>query len=196
MTEWEDFRSPAFDPMSRGHHPSLPPPLVPTLDDDGTVELELGEALIGSLPAAGVRLRTRMGDRDQRWGPLEMWVTLTTVRLVMVSSPGPAPDALWSAAGMVPVALRALEPPHAKRGVAPVRVAGHVRWNDVTRAQVDRGRALVTVPAPPSGDATITMQLPPEFSHRFLAIARAAFLAAKRRLLVDTRNQIEAPTMR
>ena len=191
--EWQEFPSPAIGSSPEGRASALPPPLVPTLDDDGTVVLEFGEVRIGAFPASGVRLRALIGNVDQRWGPLEMRVTLTTHRVVMIACPGTPSDAPWSTPGTVPVALRAIEPPQALRGLAPVRVAGHVRWNSVTRVDAEVSRVFVTLPAPLGGAATLTMHVPGQLGHRFLAIARAAFVAAKRPLTVDTVNRVEAP---
>jgi hypothetical protein len=191
--EWQEIPSPAVGEASDGRAPAPPPPLVPTLDHVGSVVLEAGEVLIGSFPASGVRLRARVGNVDQGWGPLEVRVTLTTHRIVMTASPGTPSDAPWSTPSAAPVSLRAIEPPQALRGVAPIRIAGHVRWINVTRVDADSSRAYVTVPAPLGGDATLTMHLPGQLGHRFLAIARAAFVAAKRPLAVDTPNRVEAP---
>ena len=191
--EWQEFPSPAVGSAPEGRAPALRPPLVPTLDAIGAVVLEVGEARIGSFPASGVRLRARVGNVDQRWGPLEMRVTLTTHRIVMVASPGTPADAPWSTPGTVPVSLRAIEPPQELRGVAPVRIAGHVRWINVTRVEADGSRAYVTLPASLGGDATLALHLPHQLGHRFLAIARAAFVAAKRPLTVDTTNRVDAP---
>lgn len=191
-SEWQEFPScPVGPPPDRGA-PAFPPPLVPTLGGNGTVVLEFGEARIGAFPASGVRLRARIGNVDQRWGPLEMRVTLTTHRIVMIASPGSPSDAPWATPGTIPVALRAIEPPEMLRGLAPVRVAGHVRWKDVTRVDAEVSRVSMTVPASFGGDATLTMHVPSQLGHRFLAIARAAFVAAKRPLAVDTATVVEA----
>jgi hypothetical protein len=122
-----------------------------------------------------------------------MRVTLTTHRIVMVASPGTPADAPWSTPGTVPVSLRAIEPPQELRGVAPVRIAGHVRWINVIRVEADGSRAYVTLPASLGGDATLALHLPHQLGHRFLAIARAAFVAAKRPLTVDTTDRVDAP---
>ena len=190
-SEWQEFPSPAVGPAPEGRAPALPPPPVPTLDDDGTVVLEFGEARIGAFPASGVRMRARIGNVDHRWGPLEMRVTLTTHRIVMIASPGTPSDVPWATPGTVPVVLRAIEPPQELRCLTPVRVAGHVRWKDVTRVDAEVSRVFVTLPAS-LGGAKLTMHLPSELGHRFLAIARAAFVAAKRPLTVDTANRVEA----
>jgi hypothetical protein len=189
-SEWQEIPRPAVGSAPDGRGSALPPPLVPTLDDAGSVVLEAGEAWIGSFPASGVR--ARVGNVVERWGPLEMRVTLTTHRIVLIASPGTPSDAPWSTPGASPVSLRAIEPPQALRGVAPVRVAGHVRWIDVTRVEADSSRAYVTLSAPIGGDATLTMHLPGQLGRRFLAIARAAFIAARRPLTVDTPSRVDA----
>ena len=193
MAEWQEFPTPAVGSAPERRAPALPPPPVPTLDDSGNLVLEFGEAGIGSLPATGVRFRSRHGSVDQRWGPIDMSMTLTTQRIVFLATPGTPADPSWSTIGTVPFVLRAIEPPQALRAVAPVRIVGHVRWNRVTRVDVDGRRVFVTMPAPLGREATLALQVPSQLGHRFLAIARAAFIAAKRPLSADTPTRVEAP---
>jgi hypothetical protein len=195
MDEWQEFSNQAAGSASE-RAPALLPPRVPTLDDDGRLLLEPGEAGIGSLPASGVRFRSRSGSVEQRWGPLDMCVTLTTHRVVLIASPGTPAGAPWSTRGSVPVALRAIEPSQPLRRVAPVRIAGHVRWNSVTRVESDCGRICVTMAASHGEEASLVLQVPSQLGHRFLGIARAAFVAAKRQLSVDTPNRVEASVTR
>jgi hypothetical protein len=194
MAEWQEFLNPA-DGSASERAPALPP-RGPTLDDDGKLLLEPGEAGIGSLPASGVRFRSRSGSVEQRWGPLDMSVTLTTHRVVLIASPGTPAGAPWSTPGSVPIALRAIEPPQPLRCVAPVRIAGHVRWSSVTRVESDRGRIYVTMPASHGEEASLALRVPSQLGHRFLGIARAAFVSAKRELSVDTPTRVEASVTR
>lgn len=193
MAEGQEHPGPAVGPASDGRAPAVLPPLVPTLDEDGQVVLERGEAHIGALPAHGVRFRSRHGNIDQRWGPLDMTATLTTHRVVLIATPGTSADAPWSTAGTVPFALRAIEPPQTLRGVTPVRIAGHVRWSRVTRVETEGSLVIVTMPASLRSEANLALRVQVQLGHRFLAIARAAFVAGKRPLSVDTPGVVEAP---
>ena len=192
MTEWQDYPSPAVGWAPKGRVPAHPPPLVPTLDDAGQPVLEPGEAHIGALPANCVRFWARHGNVDQRWGPIDMTATITTHRVVLIATPGTPADA-WSTSGTVPVALRAIEPSQALRGVAPVRIAGHVRWSGVTRVETEGSLVIVTMPASLHSEAHLVLHVPIQLGHRFLAIARAAFVAAKRTLSADRPGLVEAP---
>lgn len=196
MAEWQEHVSPAVGAVPNGRAPTVLLPLVPTLDDNGRVVLERGEAHIGALPANGVRFRSRHGHVDQRWGPLDMTATLTTHRVVLTASPGSPADGPWSTAGSVPFALRAIEPPQVLRGVSPVLLAGHAWWSHVRQVEADGSLVIVTMPASLQSEATLAFHVPMQLGPRFLAIARAAFVAAKRRLSVDAPNRVEAPPNR
>jgi hypothetical protein len=166
----------------------------PTLDPDGHPVLELGEARIGSLPANGVRFRCRVADVDHRWGPLDMRVVLTTRRIVLIATAVPPDGTPWSTAGSVPIALRAIEPPQRLRGIAPVRIAGHVRWERVTRVRSAGGRVTIIAPATVGAHAVLMLHVPNPLGHRFVAITRAAFVTTKRAITVDSFGRVEAPT--
>lgn len=192
MAERQERPSPAVGSASDRHAPTVLLPIVPTLDD-GQVVLERGEAHIGELPANGVRFRSRHGTVDQCWGPLDMTATLTTHRVVLIATPATPADAPWSTPGAAPFSLRAIEPAQVLRGVTPVRIAGHVRWSSVGRVESEGSLIIVTMPASLHSEANLSLRVPIQFGHRFLAIARAAFVAAKRPLTIDTPGLVEAP---
>lgn len=191
MTERQDHPSRARGPIPQGRA-AHPPPRTPTLDVRGQPVLELGERPIGSMIAHGVRFRSLHGGAEQRWGPLDMTVTLTTHRILLTANPGTSADAPWSTPADGPIALVAFEPPQALRGVIPVRIAGHVRWNGVSRVETEGSAVLVTTPSSLHPAGTLALRFPIELVHRFLAIARAAFVAAKRPLSVDRPDLVEA----
>lgn len=192
MTEWQDDQWLATGPKADGRGSGPLRPSIPLLDDDGRVLLEPGEARLGALPATDVQFHVRVGQVDHRWGPLDVRVSLTSHRAVLVATPGVPNATLWFATNSAPLVLRAIEPPQTRRGDAPVRVAGHVRWDFVTCVVTDGSRVQIVMPVSADGEASLVMHVPAQLGHRLASLARRAFVAAGRPLTIDTPVHVAA----
>jgi hypothetical protein len=121
-----------------------------------------------------------------------MRVTVTSHRIVLNAVASNQGATEWAAApDDAPLVLHSVEPTGARRGLEPVRIAGHVPWARVSRVDAEGSLIGIVMPVP-RGFASLTLHVPSQLGHRVLAAARSAFVGGRRFLAVDTPFRIDA----